>query len=67
MKHAKDVDTLNIPSTFLKDVLYSWAKASYTEQTCIGKEIIWNNPNITDQNKKTFFYHKWYDRGIKVH
>ena len=64
---TKDVDKLKILSTFLKDVLYSWAKASYTEPTCIGKEIIWNNSNITDQNKKTFFYHrsKWYDRGIK--
>ena len=62
---TKDVDKLNISSTFLKDVLYSWTKASYTEPTCIGKEIIWNNSNITDQNKKTFFYHKWYDRSIK--
>ena len=37
---TKDVDELNISSTFLKDVLYSWTKASYTEPTCIGKEII---------------------------
>ena len=62
---TKDIEKLNIPSNFLKHVLYSWAKASYTEPTCIGKEIIWNNSNITDQNKRTFLYHKWYDRGIK--
>ena len=63
--YTKDADKLNIPSTFLTDVLYSWAKATYTEPTCIGNEIIWNNSNITDKNKKTFFYHQWYDRGIK--
>jgi len=26
---TKDVDKINIPSTFLKDVLYSWAKATH--------------------------------------
>ena len=42
----------------------SW-KINDLDPHYIGKEIIWNNSNITDQNKKTFFYHKWYDRGIK--
>jgi len=52
--------------TFLNNILSSWQRVQnqYNKENIhIAKTIIWNNKNIT-QNDKTFFYKTWYQKGI---
>ena len=52
---------------FLNNILSAWINVQESFNTnktkLIAKTIIWNNKDIT-QNGKTYFYNKWYEKGI---
>ena len=53
--------------SFLSEILSSWNQIkNCQEQECekVEKKIIWNNSNIKIANKP-YFYHTWFDRGVK--
>ncbi|KAH3812515.1 hypothetical protein DPMN_140950 [Dreissena polymorpha] len=50
---------------FLSDVLSAWSDVThYLETQTSSKTILWNNKDITSNNK-TFFYKDWFERSIK--
>ena len=62
----KDIDKMRIKSSFLTNILQAWSKVNYVDMVeNLGKETIWNNSNIKNNNQEMFFYKSWYDRGIK--
>ena len=62
----KDISKMGITSEFLINVLQAWSKINYKETLeNIGKEMVWNNSRIKDNNQEMFFYKSWYDRGIQ--
>jgi len=62
-----DIKSLNIKSSFLKEILISWAKLNIQRNIDnIGKEIIWNNSHIRNKHTGLLFYKKWHDRGIDL-
>ena len=52
---------------FLNNILSAWINVQESFNTnktkLIAKTIIWNYKDIT-QNGKTYFYNKWYEKGI---
>lgn len=62
--NIKDIENLDIRSTFLKDVLSAWSYANFNKEiTDVGKEIIWNNTNIKLSNKP-FVFCEWMEKGV---
>ena len=50
---------------FLSDVLSAWSDVTHNLETqTSSKTILWNNKDITSNNK-TFFYKDWFERSIK--
>ncbi|KAH3728142.1 hypothetical protein DPMN_054092 [Dreissena polymorpha] len=50
---------------FLSDVLSAWSDVTHNLETqTSSKTILWNNNDITSNNK-TFFYKDWFERSIK--
>ncbi|KAH3820034.1 hypothetical protein DPMN_121778 [Dreissena polymorpha] len=50
---------------FLSDVLSTWSDVTHNLETkTSSKTILWNNKDITSNNK-TFFYKDWFERSIK--
>ncbi|KAH3883935.1 hypothetical protein DPMN_007905 [Dreissena polymorpha] len=50
---------------FLSDVLSAWSDVTHNLETQnSSKTILWNNKDITSNNK-TFFYKDWFERSIK--
>ncbi|KAH3790897.1 hypothetical protein DPMN_169105 [Dreissena polymorpha] len=54
-----------IANIFLSDVLSAWSDVTHKLETkTSSKTILWNNKDITSNNK-TFFYKDWFERSIK--
>ena len=52
-------------NNFLQELLSAWANVNNNVSIDhVGKEIIWNNKNIKIM-KKSLFYQRWLDKGIK--
>ncbi|KAH3874452.1 hypothetical protein DPMN_037696 [Dreissena polymorpha] len=50
---------------FLSDVLSAWSDVTHNLETqTSSKTILWNNKDITSNNK-TFFYKNWFEQSIK--
>ena len=50
---------------FLSSVSSAWTNVTHNLETQItGKTILWNNKDITSNNK-TFFYKHWFEKNIK--
>ena len=59
------LDEISTKNIFLSNVLSAWCKVTHNLETKINsKTIIWNNKDITTNNK-TFFYKHWFERNIK--
>lgn len=50
-------------SKFLKEILLAWLEIKKLEKTTIGKQLLWNNKNITIGNNPVFFK-EWSNKGI---
>lgn len=64
--NEKTCENLNIKSRFLKEMIQSWSKANLDKnKISISKQLLWNNENIKDSRKKTFFYNDWFNNGVQ--
>ena len=60
-----DVESLKLNSTFLSEILHSWAKVNFRENIqYVSTETIWNNSNLK-HNKNTIYYKIWAEKNIK--
>ena len=61
----KTIKRLFPKQLFLQQIITSWTKIKLiSENSSIGKEIIWHNKNIKLENN-SIFYQDWYDKGIQ--
>ena len=60
---SQDVDRMNIPNLFWKQVLKCWSEFNYYYESRIENQIIWYNSKIKI-NKKMIWWKTQYERGL---
>ena len=57
------IKQFNLNNDFFNQILESWCKINFSEETSILNQPIWNNSNILKQNKPLYYEH-WLNKGV---